>query len=231
MTLRRHIVVATMLLCTGCSGPQSALSPAGLEAERIALLFWWMTAGAGVVWLGVMLLALFASRKRGPGDRSQAANWIIIGGAATPAVVLAVLLVFGLSMLSDLLAVPPKNTLRVHVTAEQWWWRFRYELPGRAPFETANELQLPVGEPVEFLLHSSNVIHSFWIPSLGGKMDVMPGRVNRLVLHPTTTGTFLGTCAEFCGIGHAKMAMQAIVVPKDAFRSWVDTMQEGAVNP
>ncbi len=230
MTLRRHTVVATTLLWTGCGGPQSALSPAGLEAERIASLFWWMTAGAGVVWLSVILLAVFAAKKRGTGDRSREGNWIIFGGAATPAVVLAVLLIFGLSMLPDLLGVAPKNTLRVHVTAEQWWWRFRYEVPGRRPFETANELRLPVGEPVEFLLHSSNVIHSFWIPSLGGKMDVMPGRVNRLVLHPTTTGTYLGTCAEFCGIGHAKMAMQAIVVPKEAFGPWVDTMQR-AVKP
>lgn len=151
-------------------------------------------------------------------------------GRAVPAGVLAVLLVFGLAMLPNLLAVPSKDTLRIHVTAEQWWWRFRYEVPGRLPFETANELRLPVGEPVEFLLQSSNVVHSFWIPSLGGKVEVTPGHVNTLVLQPTITGTFLGTCAEYCGIGHGKMAMQAIVVPKDAFGPWVDTMQ-GAAQP
>jgi len=78
---------------------------------------------------------------------------------------------------------------------------------------------------VEFWLHSNNVIHAFWIPSLGGKLDVMPGRVNRLVLHPTQTGTFRGVCAEFCGIGHANMAFQAIVVPKDTFRQWLDKME------
>jgi cytochrome c oxidase subunit 2 len=229
MKSHRLTAAALTLLSSGCGGPQSVLSPAGPEAERIASLFWWMTAGSGVVWLGVILLALFAAKDRGMGDRSREANWIIVGGAATPACVLAVLLVFGLAMLPELLAMPPKGTLRIHVTAEQWWWRFRYEVPRRMPFETANELRLPVGEPVEFLLHSSNVIHSFWIPSLGGKMDVIPGRVNRLVLHPAITGTFLGTCAEFCGIGHARMAMQAIVIPKDAFGPWVDTMQGAAL--
>ena len=223
-------IVAAVLLLPGCGGPQSALSPAGLEAELIANLFWWMTAGAGIIWLGVLALALFASKQRGAEDRSRRGNWIIFGGAAAPAVVLAVLLVFGLAMLQQMLAVPPKDSLRVHVHAEQWWWRFRYEIPGRLPFETANELRLPVGEPVEFLLHSTNVIHSFWIPSLGGKVDVIPGRVNRLVLHPTRTGTFLGTCAEFCGVGHAKMAMQAVVVSKDVFGPWVETMQ-GAAKP
>lgn len=213
------------LICCACAGPRSALSPAGAEAERIATLFWWMLAGAGVVWLGVVGLTLFAMKARGEADRSKKANWIIVGGAAAPAGVLAVLLLFGLAMLPDLLAVPPNGTLRVHVTAEQWWWRFRYVAPGKAPFETANELRLPLGEPVEFLLHSHNVIHSFWIPSLGGKVDVIPGRVNRLVLHPTRTGTFLGTCAEYCGTGHSNMAMEAIVVSKDAFQTWADTMR------
>jgi cytochrome c oxidase subunit II len=142
---------------------------------------------------------------------------------------LAALLTFSSAMLPGLLAAPQKDALRIHVTAERWWWRFRYEPPGRIPFETANELRLPVGEQVEVLLHSSNVIHSFWIPSLGGKADVIPGQANRLVLHPTITGTFLGACAEYCGIGHGKMAMQAIVVPEDTFRAWLDTMQGAAL--
>jgi len=215
MTLRYPSIVA-------------ALSPAGLEAERIADLFWWMLAGAGLVWLGVMALAIFAAKKRAAGDDTRNGDWIIFGGAAAPAVVLAILLVFGLSMLPDLLAVAPKNALRIHVHGEQWWWRFRYEAPGRLPFETANEIRLPVGEPVEFLLHSTNVIHSFWIPSLGGKIDLMPGRVNRLVLHPTRTGTFQGACAEYCGIGHANMAMQAVVLSKDDFWRWLDATERTA---
>ena len=206
----------------------AALSPAGLEAEKIAALFWWMLAGAGIVWLGVIALAIFATRKRAAGDDTRNGDWIIFGGAAAPAVVLAILLVFGLSMLPDLLAVAPKNALRIHVHGEQWWWRFRYEAPGRLPFETANEIRLPVGEPVEFLLHSSNVIHSFWIPSLGGKIDMIPGRVNRLVLHPTKTGRFRGACAEYCGIGHANMAMHAIVIPKAEFWQWLAATERAA---
>ncbi|MFN0102616.1 MAG: cytochrome c oxidase subunit II [Bryobacteraceae bacterium] len=226
----RHFLSASLILLTGCTGAQSALNPAGKEAQRIADLFWVMTAGAGVVWLSVMLLAFHAAKQRPAGDRARKGDWIIFGGAAAPAVVLAILLAFGLAMLPDLLAVAPKDALRIHVHGEQWWWRFRYEVPGRPPFETANEIRLPVGEPVEFLLHSSNVIHSFWIPSLGGKMDMMPGRVNRLVLHPNRTGTFRGTCAEYCGTGHAKMAFEAIVLPKDDFQKWLDAT-EGAAKP
>jgi cytochrome c oxidase subunit 2 len=221
---------APLISLTGCTGVQSALSPAGQEAEKIAALFWWMTVGAGVVWVSVIALAMFASKRRPAGDRARGGDWIIFGGAAAPTVVLAILLSLGLSMLPDLLAVAPRNSLRIHVHGEQWWWRVRYEAPERLPFETANEIRLPVGEPVEFLLHSSNVIHSFWIPSLAGKMDAMPGRVNRLVIHPTRTGTFRGTCAEFCGIGHAKMAILAIVMPKDEFKQWLDAV-EGVARP
>jgi cytochrome c oxidase subunit 2 len=216
-----------VLLLAGCSGAQSTLSPAGLEAERIATLFWWMTAGSVAVWSVVVILAVYAVRARPEVHRRQA-NALILTGAVLPAVVLGVLLVPGLGMLPDMIAPAPQGTLRISVYGEQWWWRVRYEPPGGQPFETANEVRLPVGEPVEFLLHSNNVIHSFWIPALGGKMDMIPGRVNRLALHPTKTGSFRGACAEFCGRGHANMRFHAIVLPADEFRIWLARQAEPA---
>jgi cytochrome c oxidase subunit 2 len=220
---RAFLAVATSLLLTACSGVQSSLDPAGREAGLIANLFWWMTAMAVIVWLVVVGLALYAYRADpDQGDRRKQARVLILGGALAPTIVLGGLLIYGLSILPGMLAPPAKGSLRISVYGEQWWWRVRYEPPGQPPFELANEVRLPAGEPVEFLLHSNNVIHSFWIPSLGGKMDMIPGRVNRLTLHPTRTGTYRGACAEFCGLGHAKMAFEAKVVARDEFRRWME---------
>ena len=208
-----------------CAGVQSSLAPAGQAAERIAALFWWMTAGAALVWLGIMILAIYATKADGA-HRQQQAQRIILLGAVVPTIVLAGLLGYGLHLLPQLISPPPEGTLRIKVYGEQWWWRVRYEPVGRPAFELANEIRLPVAESVEFLLHSHNVIHSFWIPSLGGKVDLIPGRVNRLTLHPTKTGVFRGTCAEYCGAGHATMAFNAIVLSREEFHLWLAQQSE-----
>jgi cytochrome c oxidase subunit II len=225
---RRRFLWFCALPLAGCGGAQSALEPAGRDAQRIADLFWWMTAGSAIVWLAVVILAIYAVRASPETDRRPQAKWLILSGAVAPTIVLGGLLIYGLSMLPDMLAPAPEGSLRISVHGERWWWRIRYEPPGQQPFELANEVRLPVGEPVEFRLHSSNVIHSFWIPPLGGKMDMIPGRVTRLVLRPTKTGVFRGTCAEYCGLGHANMAIEATVVDRDEFRRWLE-QQRAAV--
>jgi cytochrome c oxidase subunit II len=108
------------------------------------------------------------------------------------------------------------------VIGEQWWWRIRYEPAEGEPVELANEIRLPVGQPVEFELESPDVIHSFWIPPLGGKMDMIPGRTTRLLLHPTRTGTFRGACAEYCGTSHALMAFDVVVSEEAEFNGWLE---------
>lgn len=209
---------------TGCAGEQSALEPAGRAAERIAGLFWWMAAGAVLIWLLVLLLALYASRAApGKHDERKAKILIIGGGALVPTVVLGVLLAFGLAELPALVAPAPAGSLTIAVSGEQWWWRVRY-LPGAAgegEVVLANEIRLPVGEPVQILLESPDVIHSFWIPALAGKVDMIPGRVTRLTLEPTRTGVFRGACAEYCGDSHALMSFYAVVMEKGAFDLWL----------
>lgn len=202
---------------------QSALSPAGRGAEEIAELFWWMTGAAAVIWLVVAALAVWAVLG-GPAKARPAAQraMIIWGGAVVPTVVLGGLLAYGLSLLPGLLAAAPPGTLKVSVVGEQWWWRVRYHPAQGVPFETANEIRLPVGEPVELELRSADVIHSFWIPSLGGKMDMFPGRPTRLVLEPTKTGRFRGVCAEYCGASHALMAFDVLVLEKPEFELWLE---------
>ena len=227
----RWLIAPCTLPLASCVGVQSALDPAGRAAEKMAGLFWWMMFGAAVVWLGVMALTVFAIRARPDVDRCRQAHHLILAGAITPSIVLCGLLLYGLSILPEAIAPAPEGSLRVHVYGEQWWWRVRYEPPGRQPFELANEVRMPVGEPVEFLLHSNNVIHSFWIPSLGGKMDMIPGRVNRLALQATKTGTFRGACAEYCGASHAKMAFEAIVMSREEFSRWIEQQSEPAMEP
>ena len=224
--------LAAAVLASGCDGVQSTLSPSGQGAERIAALFWWMTGGALIVWVFVVALAVFYARRADRGRNPRRDRWLILGGGVVfPTVTLTVLLVFGLAMIPETVARAPQGSLTIQVTGEQWWWRVRYLRPGREAVVLANEVRLPVGEPVQFVLDSDNVIHSFWIPSLGGKMDMIPGRVNYLTLRPTRTGIFRGACAEYCGTSHALMAFYAEVMEKDAFDRWLEHQASPAAPP
>ena len=219
-------------LLAGCSGPQSALEPAGRAAEQISTLFWWMAGGAALVWLMVMGLALSSIFNRMESGQERRMKILIIGGGVTfPTIVLTVLLIYGLRLLPELTASAPEGSLRVHVTGEQWWWRVRYELPNGGEASLANEIRLPVGEPVQFILDSPDVIHSFWIPALGGKMDMIPGRVTRLALHATKTGVYRGQCAEYCGTSHAWMAFDVVVQEKEEFAEWLARQAAPALGP
>jgi cytochrome c oxidase subunit 2 len=181
-----------------------------------------MAGGSLVIWALVVWLAFSAIRGRvAEQTERQARLYIIGGGAVLPTVVLAALLIYGLGMMPALLAPAPEGSLKIQVTGEQWWWRIRYVPPEGEPVVLANELRLPVGEPVSLELDSPDVIHSLWIPSLGGKMDMIPGRRTRLVLHPTRTGTFRGACAEYCGESHALMAFEVVVMERAEFDQWL----------
>jgi cytochrome c oxidase subunit 2 len=218
--------------CAGCIGPQSALDPAGRGADQIADLFWWMTGGAFIVWAGVIALTIYAIRAR-PVTRGK--HWvpmlIIGGGAVVPTVVLAGLLAYGLAMLPPLLAPAPEGSLKISVIGEQWWWRVRYVPATGEPVDLANEIRLPVGQPVAFELESPDVIHAFWIPALGGKIDMIPGRRTRLTLEPTRTGVFRGVCAEYCGASHAQMAFDVVVMEQAEFDRWLDAQRAPVSTP
>lgn len=221
-----------LLALSGCEGRQSALDPAGLGAERIAELFWWMAGGSVVIWLAVIGLALYATRAR-PGEHNiRGARWLIIGGGAVfPTVVLGGLLSYGLMLLPQLRDTADIDH-RIEVSGEQWWWRVRYQPAGDGePVELANEIRLPVGERALFSLVSPDVIHSFWMPSLAGKVDMIPGRTNELVVQPTRTGTFRGACAEYCGASHALMNFQIVVMEPAAYRNWLAHQAEPAQAP
>ena len=226
-----HVVLASsMLILAGCGGRQSALEPAGHAAQDIAEIFWWMTAGGVVIWIAVIALTIYAVRIPPEAHNQRRTSYLVIGGGAiVPTIVLTVLLVYGLAPLPHLLAPAPEGSLRIFVSGEQWWWRIRYEVPGKEPVVLANEIRLPVGEPVEFRLDSPDVIHSFWVPSLGGKIDMIPGRTTRLALTPTRTGVFRGACAEYCGTSHALMSFYVIVHTREDFSRWLAHQQTPAI--
>jgi cytochrome c oxidase subunit 2 len=209
------------------------LAPAGHGAERIADLFWWMAVGAGVIWLAVISLAVYSLRHPESHSQRGASLLIIGGGAVVPTVVLAGLLIYGLALMPDLLAPAPAGSLKIAVSGEQWWWRVRYLTPGGddEAIELANEIRLPIGEHIEFHLDSPDVIHSFWIPAIGGKIDMIPGRLNRLTLQPTRTGIFRGVCAEYCGTSHALMSFYVVILEKADFAAWLEHQQTPAQSP
>jgi cytochrome c oxidase subunit 2 len=225
-------LIASAVCLTGCGGIQSTLTPAGREAGRIATLFWWMAGGAVLVWGGTIALAMYYGwRAAGSRNRRRDQLLIVGGGVLIPVVVLTVLLVYGLAMLPAAVARAPEGSLQVVVRGEQWWWRVRYLRPGGQDVVLANEIRLPVGEPVQFRLESDNVIHSFWIPSLAGKMDMIPGRVTWLTVLPTATGIYRGACAEYCGTAHALMAFYVEVMEEAAFAQWLEDQAAPAVSP
>lgn len=221
---RRALLTACAagILLGGCAGIQSSLDPSGREAEQIAGLFWWMTGAALIVWVAVIALAVYCVRVA-PESRTVRRDRLLIigGGALLPTLVLTALLVYGLAMLPPLMSHAPAGSLTIAVVGEQWWWRVRYLPESGAPIELANEIRLPVGEPVQFRLASDNVIHSFWVPSLAGKIDMIPGRITHQSIRPTATGVFRGACAEYCGTSHALMSLYVEVMPREAFDRWL----------
>ena len=210
-----------LILVAGCVPVQSALHPTGQEAEGIARLFWVMAGAGAAIWFVVIGIAIYAviGRKR-PTTGRFADHFVLIGGVIIPTIALAALLIAGLSLLPVWTAEQSPD-LRVHVSAEQFWWRITYETPDGDLIETANEMHLPENSVVEFVITSPDVIHSFWIPALGGKMDAIPGRTNVLRLTPTSPGIYRGVCAEYCGLSHALMGFVVQVHPRDAFTAWL----------
>lgn len=205
----------------GCSGVQSTLQPAANEADRIADLFWLMGIGALLVWLAVILFAIHATVIDPARHNVRVARFIIIGGGVVfPIIVLTALLMHGLALMPELRRELHADNLRIEVSGEQWWWRVNYRhADGSVPL--ANEIHLQVDESVEFVLSSPDVIHSFWIPSLAGKVDMTPGRTTRLVVSPTKTGIFRGACAEYCGASHARMNFVVVVSERETFDRWI----------
>lgn len=196
---------AALPLLAACSGPQSVLDPAGPGAAAVAVLWWVMFAGASLILLGVCGLALYAVLPRRRGRGLDAGRFLAGGGLVFPLAVLALLLVVSLRAGEALLPHPAPRVVRAEGEARQWFWTFtHYDAAGRA-IRTTDELHIPVGVPVDLRLTAADVIHSFWVPRLAGKLDAIPGHENLLRLQADAPGLYEGQCAEFCGLEHTRM--------------------------
>jgi len=212
------------------SPSQSALDTAGEGAKQIAELFYVMLSGGIVIWLVMIGLMIYAIRFPGQHDAKKTRLLVIGGCVVFPTIVLTALLTYGLSILPELQRPAPPGSQVIDVVGVRWWWRVRYRLPDRETVETANEIHLSVNEAAEFKLTSEDVIHFFWIPSLGGTMDMIPGRENRLKLFPTKVGVYRGVCAEFCGAAHAQMSFDVVVHSRADFDRWLADQTQGVID-
>ncbi len=234
----RTQLFAFVILSSACRGSQSALDPAGLQSERLEDLWWLFFAITGVVYLIVMavLAVAFVRARRNrklsdadtqpvltpdPQSEKRIGN-VIKGAIAVTVVILFVFMVASFQAGREINALyHADDPINIRITGRQWWWEVEYQdaLPSRNVL-TANEIHVPVGRPVKFELQSTDVIHSFWVPNLHGKKDLVPGYKTSFVFQADRPGTYWGQCAEFCGHQHAKMRFIVVAESEQDFNNW-----------
>ena len=224
----------------GCAGQQSVLDPHALQSADILRTFVGFLIVAAVVWVAVVVVLAAGLWRRPSLSRhplalhppfEERAGRIVLGlGVLTVIIVLALSLVSYAGQRSVFAKDPA--ALNLKITGHQWWWEISYEADSpHLSFVTANEIRIPIDRPVRVSLESSDVIHSFWVPSLTGKMDLITGQQNEIQFTAKTAGVYRGQCAEFCGMQHAHMAFAVIALPQDEFKRWRDHENQSAGSP
>jgi len=243
---RGRFAALTVALCSAsCGGIQNALNPSGPQAENLSRLWWLMFTVCSIVFVLVIVAVLLALRNR-TRDSEQAAPMleppreqelrrrnVVASAVGITIVILFVFLIVsfmaGRSMTAEL---ANKNGLNIEINGHQWWWEVRYDdVDASNIFTTANEIHIPVGVPVVFSLRASDVIHSFWVPNLSGKKDLIPGKINTIWLQADKPGVYRGQCAEYCGLQHAQMAFWIVAEPQEQFNAWRQNQTQTSVPP
>jgi cytochrome c oxidase subunit 2 len=226
----RGVLPLAATLLTGCS-LSGALAPRGTAASVANGVWWYMLALGGAIFVGWAALFGFAMVRKHRADATDADDerthrrLIVGGGLVLPAIALGSLFFVNLGAIK---ALPQGDDVVIDATGRQFWWEFAYHEPEMI---TANEMYIPTGTDVRVRLHATDVIHSFWVPELSGKRDMVPGQVNELTLHATDPGRYFGECAEFCGLQHANMQFEVVAVEPDAYQDWVQRMSQPAPAP
>jgi cytochrome c oxidase subunit 2 len=221
--------LSAYLLSLLADNPLAYLAGHGLRTHRSVPLLWGTICVSLAVLFFFIVTLLIAITRRRAALRFQdirrppgGVSWIFTGVGISTLLLLGTT-IWTVGVLSANSAPPRDPAVRLAIIGHQWWWEVRYEsgAPSRA-FRTANEIHIPVGEPVEISLKTDDVIHSFWIPKLAGKTDLIPGQTNKTWLQADTPGTYLGRCGEYCGLQHAHMAMTVVAEPQEQFKRWWD---------
>lgn len=228
LSLARRGAPLAALAAAGCAGAPSYMAPAGTNARAVAGLGWFLLAAGSVVIVVVAALVLAGALRRGEGADDgrvrrggNGLRWVMVGGVIVPAVVLVVAFVLTVTTLAAV-ERPRGAGPVIEVVGHRWWWEVRYASPDPSRvFSDANELHVPVGTPVRLRLESADVIHSFWVPQLGGKTDVIPGQRNESWIEASRPGVFWGQCAEYCGLQHAHMALRVVALPPAEYARWL----------
>jgi len=231
------------LLSAACAGREvntgvpSILDARGPAADSIAFL-WWIMLGLGALVLAIvggLLIYIAVARRRQPAevdealiDEDRGRRWLWLGGVILPAILLPIVFFFNLDSLAALSHAARAPEVIVEVEGQRWWWEVRYP---DEQIVTANEIHIPVGQRVELRLTSRDVIHSFWVPQLQGKIDMVPGETTTLWLQADEAGEYRGICAEFCGAQHARMQFVVVASAPEDFALWVAGQQEPAPEP
>lgn len=224
------------------AAPLNFLQSSGPKADSILALTWGLLAISIIVVIlmtGLVLWAVFRSRSpsdldngiQPDGHRPNSFN-IFGWGLSITTLVLVGCVVWTMVTLAAIGEPPQKPALTIAITGHQWWWGIRYlsDKPSQV-FTTANEIHIPAGVPIKVTLRSGDVIHSFWVPALSGKTDVIPGQINTTWIEAKKPGTYLGQCAEYCGAQHAHMAIRVVAEPEDKFAAWRNDQLKSAAPP
>jgi cytochrome c oxidase subunit 2 len=220
--------LACSLILAGCSsGSPSTLDTHGPGARTIARLWWFMFAVATAVVVFVTILILVGVlRRRRSSQAEDEPRWslglLFGGGVVFPIVVLTVVWVWSLHDMAALSQPARPGQLSIDVVGHQWWWEVRYPQQG---IVTANDIHIPVGQPVRLQLTTNDVLHSFWVPQLTGKTDMITGRTNTMTIQADTAGIYRGQCAEFCGLQHAQMIFSIVAQTPSDFQAWMQREQ------
>ena len=231
--LTSGILAIALLPSFAFASPPSPLDPAAQPAREINQLYqitFWTASIIFLIVQGLLIYAVLRYRNENPrfiprqihGSTSLEVAWTVV-----PSLILVALFGLMVGTMRDI-AIPETTSMQINVVGHQWWWEFEYPEQG---FTTGNELHIPVGEPVKVELTSNNVIHSFWVPQLNGKMDLIPGRTNVTWIQADEPGVYRGLCAELCGAQHANMTFLVVAQPQEEFDQWVANQQAPPVDP
>jgi cytochrome c oxidase subunit 2 len=226
-------VTVTCVLLSGCEGAPSTLDAKGEGASRIEGLWWvlfWIATAVFVAVLALLVFSIARARRREEEIKREVPRgelFIVLAGVVFPTVVLTAVFVLSLRDMASLSTTGRQARMTIEVIGHNWWWEARY--PNGAI--TANEMHIPVGEPVRVKLTTADVIHSFWVPQLQAKTDLITGRVNYTWLQADEPGRYRGQCAEFCGLQHANMIFFVEADPRQEFQAWLENEAAPAGEP